>query len=183
MTKLCNACENCWVFFSFYNYSWHLKCSLPVPTFLHPLPLYFFLILAQILIWSLSNIFVGKFSVIYSWPYRIAGNRKLMYIYIAVLTLIFFYVCRGHRCSPVFSFCLNKQISKVYFKYHKKNNNYSWFSYQLCFAAIGIINFSKKPQYFIFASGTQSSCTSISCIHCSNRPVSSCTAICVYLST
>lgn len=83
-----------------------------------------------------------------------------MYIYIAVLTFILVYVFRGYRCRSVFSFCLNKRISKVSFKYHRNNSNYSWFLYQLCFAAIGIINFSKKLPFFIFASDTQQTYTS-----------------------
>lgn len=48
----------------------------------------------------------------------------------------------------------------MYFKYLKKKSNYSCFSYQLCFAAVGIINFSKKPPFFIFPTDTQHPYTS-----------------------
>jgi len=36
-----------------------------------------------------------------------------------------------------------------------KNSSYSCSSYQLCFAAIGIVNFSEKPTFFMFASDMQ----------------------------
>lgn len=62
-----------------------------------------------------------------------------------------------------------------------KNSSYSWFSYYLYFAAVGIINFSEKPPFFVFASDTEQTSPSVSGICCSKRPVSSHTAICVYL--
>lgn len=50
LTKLWNAYEN-----RFHNYSWHFAPLLPVLIFLHPHTLYFFLILAWKLIWSLPR--------------------------------------------------------------------------------------------------------------------------------